>query len=118
MDLRREINRMYQESNGTRRPEEQTMIAPKKNPMPIIDLLPSELRRGSAGAEFSRGHQRSHRVREIPESRLKLGMVRDRRIPQDDDFLFFGFVIGLENEWGYFSLSELTEAPPGNFRSS
>ena len=25
----------------------------------------------------------------------------------DDDFLFFGYVIGLEEEWGYFVLSEL-----------
>ena len=24
-----------------------------------------------------------------------------------DDFLFFGYVIGFEPEWGYFSLSEL-----------
>ncbi|MDI1241290.1 MAG: DUF2958 domain-containing protein [bacterium] len=24
-----------------------------------------------------------------------------------DDFLFFGYVIGLEREWGYFCLSEL-----------
>jgi DUF2958 family protein len=26
---------------------------------------------------------------------------------QDDDFLFFGFVIGFESEFGYFLLSEL-----------
>jgi hypothetical protein len=26
---------------------------------------------------------------------------------EDDDFLFFGYVIGLEEEWGYFVLSEL-----------
>ena len=26
---------------------------------------------------------------------------------QDDDFLFFGYVIGLEREWGYFTLNEL-----------
>lgn len=26
---------------------------------------------------------------------------------KDDDFLFFGYVIGLEREWGYFSLNEL-----------
>lgn len=25
-----------------------------------------------------------------------------------DDFIFFGFVIGHEEEWGYFSLSELS----------
>ena len=27
--------------------------------------------------------------------------------PRDDDFIFFGYVIGFEEEWGYFSLSEL-----------
>jgi hypothetical protein len=32
--------------------------------------------------------------------------------PQDDDFLFFGFVIGADKEWRAFSLSELTEARP------
>ena len=26
---------------------------------------------------------------------------------EDDDFIFFGYVIGLDSEWGYFSLSEL-----------
>ena len=29
---------------------------------------------------------------------------------QEDDFLFFGYVIGLEEEWGYFLLSELKSA--------
>lgn len=26
-----------------------------------------------------------------------------------NDFIFFGFVIGFESEWGYFALSELEE---------
>jgi hypothetical protein len=26
---------------------------------------------------------------------------------EDDDFIFFGYVVGLEAEWGYFSLHEL-----------
>jgi hypothetical protein len=26
---------------------------------------------------------------------------------EDDDFLFFGYVIGFEEEWGYFLLSEM-----------
>jgi hypothetical protein len=26
---------------------------------------------------------------------------------EDDEFLFFGYVIGLEEEWGYFALSEM-----------
>ena len=27
--------------------------------------------------------------------------------PRGDDFLFFGYVVGFEHEWGYFALSEL-----------
>ncbi len=27
---------------------------------------------------------------------------------KDDDFILFGYVIGLEREWGYFSLNELS----------
>lgn len=30
--------------------------------------------------------------------------------PNADDFMFFGYVIGLEEEWGYFALSELKSA--------
>jgi len=29
--------------------------------------------------------------------------------PQEEEFLFFGFVVGLEREFGYFLLSELEE---------
>ena len=32
--------------------------------------------------------------------------------PDHDDFIFFGFVVGLEEEWGEFSLSELTAYAP------
>jgi Protein of unknown function (DUF2958) len=30
--------------------------------------------------------------------------------PEDNDFIFFGYVIGFESEWGYFGLSELSAA--------
>jgi len=30
--------------------------------------------------------------------------------PEGDDFIFFGYVIGFEKEWGYFALSELSQA--------
>src|SRR2546422_7739941 len=30
--------------------------------------------------------------------------------PEDEDFIFFGYVVGLEKEWGYFALSELIAA--------
>ena len=29
---------------------------------------------------------------------------------EGEDFIFFGFVIGFEREWGYFALSELSQA--------
>ena len=29
---------------------------------------------------------------------------------QEGDFIFFGYVFGLEKEWGYFSLSDLAAA--------
>ena len=29
---------------------------------------------------------------------------------EEGDFIFFGYVIGLDEEWGYFSLAELTAA--------
>ncbi|MEE8160873.1 MAG: DUF2958 domain-containing protein [Acidobacteriota bacterium] len=34
---------------------------------------------------------------------------------EGDDFIFFGYVIGLEREWGYFALSDLesVRGPPG-----
>jgi hypothetical protein len=28
--------------------------------------------------------------------------------PEGEDFIFFGYVIGFESEWGYFALSELS----------
>src|SRR5213595_2883018 len=30
--------------------------------------------------------------------------------PEDDDFIFFGYVIGQAEEWGNFSLNDLTSA--------
>jgi len=29
---------------------------------------------------------------------------------EDDDFIFFGYVIGQSEEWGYFSLADLSSA--------
>lgn len=29
---------------------------------------------------------------------------------EEDDFLFFGYVIGFEREWGYFTLNEMKAA--------
>jgi hypothetical protein len=36
--------------------------------------------------------------------------------PRGDDYLFFGYVIGLEKEWGYFTLKQLEEIEIGGLR--
>jgi hypothetical protein len=33
--------------------------------------------------------------------------TRQKGSPEGEDFMFFGYVIGFEAEWGYFVLSEL-----------
>lgn len=35
---------------------------------------------------------------------------------QAEDFLFYGYVIGFESEWGYFTLRELEEVEVSGFR--
>jgi len=35
---------------------------------------------------------------------------------QADDFLFYGYVVGFEAEWGYFSLRELEEVEVSGLR--
>lgn len=36
--------------------------------------------------------------------------------PNGDDFLFYGYVIGFESEWGHFGLRELEEVEVDGFR--
>lgn len=36
--------------------------------------------------------------------------------PNGDDFLFYGYVIGFEKEWGHFRLRELEEVDVDGFR--
>lgn len=35
---------------------------------------------------------------------------------RNEDFLFYGYVIGFEAEWGHFTLNELEEVEVGGFR--
>mgnify|MGYP001347094978 CR=1 FL=1 len=46
-----------------------------------------------------------HAVFYFPLSRWTWFVTEGR--PVEDDFLFFGYVVGFEREWGYFCLSEL-----------
>src|SRR5262245_45019084 len=92
------------------------MINPKTHPVLSSRLLPDELRNALPPLKSQEG------VRDpIVHARFLSGSswvwYVTEGSPQEDDFLFFGFVVGLENEWGHFSLSELTEArPPWEFR--
>lgn len=42
--------------------------------------------------------------------------VTEGEAQPNGDFIFFGYVIGLEREWGYFSLKELEEINISGFR--
>ena len=78
--------------------------------MPVTEIFPSELRKAVPPLHSQEGVS-------DPIVYLKFGTVDSSWIwyvtegsPEGDDFIFFGFVIGLDNEWGQFSLSELAEA--------
>ena len=77
--------------------------------MQTIDLFPSELRKALPPLNSQEG--------------IRDPIVRHRFFTRDsdwiwyvtegsqeeDDFIFFGLVVGAEKEWGQFSLSELIE---------
>jgi hypothetical protein len=81
----------------------------KEDLMPVRDIFPSELRKTLPPLHSQEGIG-------DPIVYLKFFTYSGwtwyvtEGSPEDDDFIFFGFVIGLEEEWGDFSLSELTEA--------
>jgi Protein of unknown function (DUF2958) len=92
------------------------MIGPEKSPTPIIDLVPRELRNALPPLDSQEGVSDPIVYARFQSRDTNWIWYVTEGSPQDDDFLFFGLVIGLEIEWGYFSLSELTEArPPWEF---
>ena len=92
------------------------MIGPEKSPTPIIDLFPRELRNALPPLDSQEGVSDPIVYARFQSRDTNWIWYVTEGSPQDEDFLFFGLVIGLEIEWGYFSLSELTEArPPGEF---
>ena len=75
--------------------------------MPVTDIFPNELRPLVPPLQSQEG---------IPDPIVHLKFFAGSGMTwyvtegssEDDDFIFFGFVIGAEAEWGEFSLSELT----------
>ena len=78
--------------------------------MPTIDIFPNEVRNIVPPLNSQEGVTDPivHVKFFSPDSNWRWYVTEGS--PEGDDFIFFGFVMGLENEWGQFSLSELAEA--------
>ena len=77
--------------------------------MPATDIFPNELRQTLPPLRSQEGTRDPIVYLRFFSGSSWVWYVTEGS-PEDDDFIFFGFVIGLEEEWGHFSLSELTEA--------
>ena len=76
-----------------------------------MELLPEELRK-ILPPLYSQEHNKDPTVHIkffTPDS-CWTWYVTEGSEEEDGDFRFFGYVVGLEEEWGYFLLSELTAA--------
>lgn len=76
-----------------------------------MDLLPDELR-ASLPALYSQEHNKDpivHAKFFTPDSNWTW-FATEGSAQEDGDFIFFGYVCGFEEEWGYFSLHELQSA--------
>jgi hypothetical protein len=75
-----------------------------------MELLPNELRQrlpplySQEGVEDKTIHCKYF----TPDSSWTWYVIEGS--PEGDDFIFFGYVIGFEKEWGNFALSELSAA--------
>jgi Protein of unknown function (DUF2958) len=76
-----------------------------------MELLPAGLRASLPALYSQEGNPdpRVHLKFFTPDSNWTWFVTEGQ--PQEDDFLFFGFVCGFEEEWGYFVLSELAGVP-------
>lgn len=74
-----------------------------------MDLLPDELRRSVPSLYSCEGQKDPTVVIKYfsPFSSWTWYVIEGS--PEEDDFVFFGFVVGFEGEWGYFTLSQLEE---------
>lgn len=74
------------------------------------ELLPDELRKGLPPlyAQENVKNPVAHIRFFTPDSNWTWFVTEGS--PEGEDFVFFGYVVGFEKEWGYFTLSELTSA--------
>ena len=75
-----------------------------------MDLLPAEVRKQLPPLYSQEGTQDPVAVLKFFTPDSNWTWYATEGSEQDEDFLFFGYVIGFEREWGYFTLSELAAA--------
>ena len=73
-----------------------------------MDLLPEELKKALPAlySQESSGSPKAYAKFFTPDAEWTW-LVTEGSEEEDGDWLLFGYVIGLEEEWGYFSLSEI-----------
>ena len=92
------------------------MTRRRKNPMTAVDLLSNDMRLALPALNSQAGIRDPIVYAKFRSRDSGWVWYVTEGSPQDNDFLFFGLVIGLDEEWGYFSHSELTERwPPWSF---
>jgi hypothetical protein len=74
-----------------------------------MELLPEELRRGLPPL-YAQEHNKDPTIVKFFTPDSSWTWYATEGSPEGEDFIFFGYVIGLEKEWGYFALSELQSA--------
>jgi hypothetical protein len=78
--------------------------------MPTVDLFPIELRKTLPPLNAQEGDRDPIVYIKFLTRNSGWAWYVTEGCSEDDDFIFFGFVVGEEMEWGQFTLSELTEA--------
>ena len=78
--------------------------------MPLMDIFPRELRESVPPLHSQEGVSDPIVYLKFRSPDSIWAWYVSEGSPEDDDFIFFGFVIGFDQEWGYFTLSELTDA--------
>ena len=77
--------------------------------MPTIELFPIELRQTLPPLNAQEGAQDPIVYIKFFTRNSGWAWYVTEGCSEDDDFIFFGFVVGEEMEWGQFALSELNE---------
>ena len=77
--------------------------------MPTVDLFPIEFRKNLPSLNAQEGDPDPIVYIKFLTRNSSWAWYVTEGCSEDDDLIFFGFVVGKEMEWGQFALSELNE---------